>query len=64
MRLVAALAVVLWTGTAFAHPGSHLHPHGGESVGIGLALLILAATVAIAGLPHVLRRVRVRGRRD
>lgn len=59
MRLAAALAAVLGAGPAFAHPGSHLHPHG-ETMGIGLALLMLATTVAAAGLPHVLRHVRAR----
>ena len=57
-----ALFATAFSTAALAHPGNHAHPHHSDTIGLGLAALLLATTVAAAGLPHVLRTVR--NRRD
>ena len=46
MKLSLSALLALVPGTALAHPGAHLHPHGQELVW----LAALAATLLIAGV--------------
>ena len=46
MKYLPAALLALVPGTALAHPGAHMHPHGQELVW----LAALAATVLVAGI--------------
>jgi hypothetical protein len=43
-----ALPLVLLASPALAHDGIHAHPHGLEGWIVGLALLVIAGTGAVA----------------
>lgn len=53
MKYCLTLAALLAATPALAHPGMHLHPHG-----IGLAILVLVASVFAGGFAAVLISVR------
>lgn len=48
MRLIAALYVLMLPAAAFAHDGSHFHPHGIEHGWIVAAAIGLGAGLGLA----------------